>query len=137
MRWLHSKAWQPRNNAPPRIVSTRKRNASLGLAARAAPTAIAITAPDEIRTKVMKVINTMLKTSVCFGHSGLRLRMKPYVIRKAANVSASDMMKIHIMNLLQDVPKGDLPPPQLEASIRCCSAARLESINFDLRKFFI
>src|SRR5881227_789937 len=37
------------------------------------------------------------------------------------------MMKIHIMNLLHDVPKGDLPPPQSEASIRCCSA-KLPSI---------
>src|SRR5215475_467259 len=88
---------------------------------------MAMTALDEMSMKVMNVIKTMLKTSVCFGHWGLMLRMNPYVIRKAANVSASEMMKIHIMNLLHDVPNGDLPPPQSEASIRCCSAM-LESI---------
>src|SRR5712692_3394899 len=88
---------------------------------------MAMTALDEIRTKVMNVISTMLKTSVCFGHSGLILRTKPYVIKNAAKVSASDTMKIHIMNLLHEVPNGDLPPPQSEASIRCCSA-KLESI---------
>src|SRR5262245_24619177 len=111
------------------MVSARNRTASLGFAARAAPTAMAMTALDEISVKVMKVINTMLKTSVCFGHSGLILRMKPYAIKKAANVNASEIIKIHIMNLLHDVPNGDLPPPQSEASIRCCSAARLESIE--------
>src|SRR5207253_8690808 len=95
----------------------------------AAATAIAITALEEMRTKVMKVINTMLNTSVCFGQDGLMLRMKPYAIRNAANVSASETMKIHIMNLLHDVPNGDFPPPQSEASIRCCSA-KLESIRF-------
>src|SRR5215831_19630661 len=116
--------------SPPRMVKRRKRNASLGFRARAAPTAIAMTALDEIRTKVINVIRTMLKTSVCFGHAGLMFRMKPYAIRKAAKVSASEMMKIHIMNLLHDVPNGDLPPPQLDASIRCCSTARLESIQF-------
>src|SRR5712671_6890537 len=90
---------------------------------------MAMTALDEIRSKVMNVMRTMLKTSVCFGHAGLMLRMKPYVIKNAAKVSASEIMKIHIMNLLHDVPKGDLPPPQSEASIRCCSA-KLESINY-------
>src|SRR5438105_9678064 len=114
---------------PPRIVNTRNRNASFGLCARAAPTAMAITALDEISTKVMNVIRTMLKTSVCFGHSGLMLRMKPYAIKNPANVSASEMMKIHIMNLLHEVPNGDFPPPQSEARIRCCSAARLDSIQ--------
>src|SRR6516162_3363951 len=115
---------------PPTMVSTRNRKASFGLAARATPTAIAMTALEEIRTKVIKVISTMLKTSVCFGHMGLMLRMNPYATRNAMNVRASEMMKIHIMNLLHDVPNGDFPPPQLEASIRCCSAARLESIQF-------
>src|SRR5216110_116997 len=100
---------------PPTIVNTRNRKASFGLAARAAPTAMAMTALDEISTKVMNVIRTMLKTSVCFGHAGLMFRMKPYAIKKAMNVSASEMMKIHIMNLLHDVPKGDFPPPQAEA----------------------
>src|SRR6185436_19103338 len=109
------------------MVNARNWTANLGLLARAAATAIAITALDEISTKVMNVIKTMLKTSVCFGHSGEIIRMKPYAIRNAKNVSASEMRKIHIMNLLHDVPNGDLPPPQSEASIRCCSAT-LESI---------
>jgi len=77
----------------------------------------------------MNVIRTMLKISVCFGHAGLMLLIKPYAIRNPANVNASEMMKIHIMNLLQLVPNGDFPPPQSEASIRCCSAAKLESIQ--------
>src|SRR5262245_59006317 len=111
------------------MVSARKRTANFGFEARAAATAIAMTALDEISTKVMNVINTILKTSVCFGHSGLRSRMKPYAIKNAANVSASEIMKIHIMNLLHDVPNGDLPPPQSEASIRCCSVM-VESIRF-------
>src|SRR5215468_11323659 len=89
-----------------------------------------MTALDEIRMKVINVIKVMLKTSVCLGQAGLMPRIKPYAIRKAANVSASEMMKIHIMNLLHEVPNGDLPPPQLDASIRCCSTARLESIQF-------
>src|ERR1051326_3573391 len=42
------------------------------------------------------------------------------------------MIKIHIMNLLHDVPKGDFPPPQSEARIRCCSA-KLDSIEFSIR----
>src|SRR4026207_2393791 len=88
-----------------------------------------MTALEEIKTKVMNVIRTMLKTSVCFGHSGLMLRMNPYAIRNAANVSASEMMKIHIMNLLHDVPNGDLPPPQSEANIRSCSARLVDSIK--------
>jgi hypothetical protein len=104
------------------MVNARNRTANFGFAARAAPTAIAMTALLEIRTKVMKVINTMLNTSVCFGYTGLNLRMNPYAMRNPANVSASEMMKIHIMNLLQEVPNGDRPPPQSEASIRCCSA---------------
>src|SRR5262245_56153412 len=111
------------------MVRARNCTASLGCLARAAATAMAITALEEMSMKVMNVIKTMLNTCVCFGHSGLRLRMNPYVIRKAANVSASEMMKIHIMNLLHDVPNGDLPPPQSEASIRCCSAM-LDSIPF-------
>ena len=44
---------------------------------RAAPTAMAIVALEEISMKVMNVIRTMLKTSVCFGQLGLMLRMKP------------------------------------------------------------
>src|SRR5437016_3667275 len=92
---------------------------------------MAITALDEIRIKVMKVIKTMLNTWVCLGHSGLMLRMNPYPIKNAANVRASEMMKIHIMNLLHDVPNGDFPPPQSEASIRCCSA-KLDSIEFSI-----
>src|SRR6185369_5999143 len=111
------------------MVNARNWTANLGLLARAAATAIAITALDEISTKVMNVIKTMLNTFVCFGHSGLTLRMKPYAIRNAANVSASDTIKIHIMNLLHDVPNGDLPPPQSEASIRCCSATLVDSIK--------
>src|SRR6185503_15717814 len=54
--------------------------------------------------------------------------MNPYAIRNPANVSASEMMKIHIMNLLHDVPNGDFPPPQSDARIRCCSA-KLASIQ--------
>src|SRR5262245_33020563 len=38
------------------------------------------------------------------------------------------MMKIHIMNLLHGTPKGVCPPPQGEASIRCCSAT-VESMS--------
>src|SRR4030095_10526317 len=109
-------------------VSIRNRTASFGFEARAAATAMAMTALDEISTKVMNVIKTILKTSVCFGHSGLTSRMKPYAIKNAANVSASEIRQIQHMNLLQVVPTGDFPPPQSEASIRCCSA-RLESIQ--------
>src|SRR2546422_2134952 len=115
---------------PPTIVSPRNRTASFGFLARAAPTAMAIVALDEISMKVMNVIRTILNTSVCLGHDGLMLRMKPYAIKNPANVSASEMMKIHIMNLLHDVPNGDFPPPQSEASILCCSPARLDSIQF-------
>src|SRR5262249_8866839 len=127
IKLVHSNAWQPRKMSPPTIVSARNRTAIFGFDARAAATAMAMTALEEISMKVMKVINTMLNTSVCLGHSGLILRMKPYAIKKAANVNASEMIKIHIMNLLHDVPNGDLPPPQSEASILCCSAM-VESI---------
>src|SRR5512138_1745555 len=99
---------------PPRIVSARNCTANLGCFARAAATAMAMTALEEMSMKVMNVIKTMLKTSVCFGQAGLMLRMKQYAIKKTANVRESDMMKIHIMNLLHDVPKGDFPPPQSE-----------------------
>src|SRR5207244_12448138 len=54
-------------------------------------------------------------------------------MRNPANVSASEMMKIHIMNLLHVVPKGDFPPPQSEASIRCCSA-KVASIYYSQRR---
>src|SRR5262249_34639287 len=42
------------------------------------------------------------------------------------------MMKIHIMNLLHDVPNGDFPPPQSEANMRCCSA-KVDSIEFSIK----
>src|SRR5439155_7356425 len=113
---------------PPAMVSARKRTASFGCLARAAPTAMAMTALLEIRAKVMNVIKTMLKTSVCLGHSWLIPLTKPYAIKNPANVRASEMMKIHIMNLLQLVPNGDFPPPQSEANTRCCSA-KVASIN--------
>src|SRR5262244_282798 len=70
------------------------------LISSSATMAMAVVALEEISMNVMKVIRTMLKTSVCFGHSGLMLRMKPYAIKNPAKVSASEMMKIHIMNLL-------------------------------------
>src|SRR5947199_297390 len=113
---------------PPAMVSARKRTASFGCLARAAPTAMAMTALLEIRAKVMNVIKTMLKTSVCLGHFWLIPLTKPYAIKNPAKVRASEMMKIHIMNLLQLVPNGDFPPPQSEASTRCCSA-KVASIN--------